>query len=1151
MKVSEILKQVQNAIGICDQTIVFQRISEALTVLANKNFYQCLTGFVDICSTSDGRQVTLPREIETPLAVNIGGHPTFFRNSWHEFHVNGMGSLTPTDWSYNDNGFFPVFQDMKTASSLIFVADLKTDLAATIQVMGFDQNNQWIRTQNPDGTWSDGLLVPVNLLTDFPNQLPIVDLNRLVARNFYSIPISVLDILSGTNDFASGVLANLSLINNPLPTPLINGGDYFVRNIDSSTISLHTSRSGALTNTDLVTITSADTTSQISLTDRRNVSSRTKFNSASPHNIKSGTLINFTGVALPTPILLEDTFYAGVLDANDFTIHATAQDAINGINILDVTDAGTSVVANANQPLAPITTFNFPVNHDFQQGDAVLVTNSGGSLPTPLISGITYFVRVLSTVSITLHNSVADAANNANPIILTSNGAGANVIVKTIPCSVNLGTLSNVVCANHGLSLNGGDFVQFTTSGTYPAPIIQGTTYVAGTPSDANSFSLQDTSLVPVNITSLGSGQLYLVLSRAFTVGFTNQWQTDASALATQATFKFSTTGVLPSTNPTIDTSTTYYLRDINNSVIEVYDTAAHAADTAIRLTSTRATTSNVATIVTQAAHGFATNDYVEIDGVATTLNGVLASITVSTGGTGWTEGNAVNISDGSSHKAKGTIDVAHGLLQTITITNGGSGWTTTNAFTATDVNNNVATGTVTASAGAITAFTITAHGTGFTVGESLTVTGSGSGGIFTVATIADGVAITKINITNGGNGFTVAGSLTITGAGSGGTYSVATVNNNVSNVFNTYNQKRVQITVTNSTTFTYPATQIDEPTTTDTGGQVTVAKIDVNGLGAGSLFLTLSRPVTAQVRDSFLDIGDPTFLVNGAIIQFETNGTLPSPLTILTNYVLQIQNGLVQVFDTMNNPITISSIGVGTHDFVIARTFGVTLPTSITVASNIYNDGDAVVGITTGSIPLPLVANTTYYVRRIDDNTIELYDSYANAIASPSTIGRQVLTNTGIGNNQLVQSVLNLKFSKITRIFKSTTNGFTNLYAWDTARTNYLTLVGRYYPDETEPNYRRITLGTCCKWVRIKYYQNVFKIKSVDDFLPITNTMALIGAIKSNDLFLTNYSEQAEKYLAAAVTFLEDEETRKRGPESPTAQFNTAIWTNSGDALI
>lgn len=1149
MKVSDIVKDVQEMIGSCDQTTVFRRISDAMTVLANKNLYQCVTGFVDICTTTDGRQITLPREIQVPLAVNIGGHPTVFRNSWHEFHLNGMGSLPSCDWSYNDNGFFPVFQDMKTASPLIFVADLKTDLAATIQVMGYDQNNQWVRTQNSDGSWLDGLMIPVNLITDFPNGLPVPDPSRLVALNFKSIPITVLDILSGTNDFASGELVVLSLVNSPLPTPLINGGSYYVQNIDSETVSLSTSRSGALTNTDVVTITSAGISSQISLTDTRIVSSRTKFNSATPHNIKSGTLVNFTGSPLPTPITTSETFYAGVLDANDFTIHGTAQDAINGVNILNVSSSGSSVVVDANQPLAPITTFNFPVNHDFQQGDAVLVTNSGGSLPTPLIDGITYYVRVISTVSITLHNSVADAANDVNPIIITSNGAGANVIVKTIPCSVNLGTLSNVVAANHGLSA--GDFCQFTTSGTYPSPITQGTTYVAAAPSNANSFSLEDTSLNAVNITSLGSGQLYLVISRAFTIGFTEQWETDATALTTQTPFLFSTTGVLPSTNPIINTSSTYYLRVINNDVIEIYDTAVHSADTAIRLSSTRATSSNVATIVTQSSHGFTTGDYVSISGIATTLNGVLTGITVSSGGTGWTQGNAVTIVDGSSHAATGTIDVLHGLLQTITITNGGTGWTTSNIATITDVNSNVATATVTASGGAITAFTITAHGSGFTVGEALTVTGAGTGGLFTVGTIADGTAIHDINITNGGNGFTVSGSLTITGAGSGGTYSVATVNNNVSNVFNAYNNQRIQITVTNSTTFTYSATQINEPTTTDTNGQIVVAPIVINGLGAGSLFLTLSRPVTTQIRDSYLDIVDSTFLKNGATIQFQTTGTLPSPLITLTDYVLQIVNGEVQVFDILNNAITLTSIGSGSHSFTISRNFGVTLPTSIVVNGNLYNNGDAVTTITTGSIPSPLNANTTYYVRRIDDNDIELYDTYADAIATPSTTGRIVLTNTGSGTNQLVQSVPNINFSKISRIFKSVTNGFTNLYAWDTARTNYLTLVGRYYPDETEPNYRRISIGTCSKWIRLKYYQTIFTIKSLDDFLPITNRMALIFMVKSLNLLRQNFSDESEKYMMKAIEFLEDEERIKRGPESSVVQFNTQIWTNSQDSLV
>lgn len=1152
MKVKDILKDVQEMIGICDQTTVFARLSDALTILANKNFYQCVTGFVDICSTSDGRQVTLPREIEVPLAVNIGGHPTIFRNQWHEFHLNGIGSCKQTsDWSINDNGFFPVFQDMKTASPLIFVADLKTDLSAVITVIGYDQNNQWIRSQNADGTWSDGVQVPVNLATDFPNQLPVPDPNRIVARNFNATPITTLDVLSGTNDFTSGAQVTLNLINAPLPTPLVNGGMYFVENVDANTVSLHTSISGALTGTDLVTITSAGLTSQVSLSDTRQVSSRTEFNSATPHNIKSGTLVTFTGSPLPTPIVVADQFYAGVLDANDFTIHATPADAIAGINVLDVSDTGSSVIANAEQTLTPITTFNFPVNHDFQQGDGVVVANSGGTVPTPLIAGITYYVRVISSTSLTLHNTLSDAASDSNPILLTSTGAGANVLIKTIPCAVNLGTISNVVAPNHGLSLSGTDFVQFTTSGSYPDPISQGTTYIAGTPSNINSFSLQDTSANPVNITDLGSGQLSLVISRAFTIGFTQQWKTDASALSTGSTFTFSTNGVLPSMNPVIDTATTYYVRVINPQVIEIFDTSVHANDTAIRLSATRATTSNVATIVTQASHGLTTGDFVDISGIATVYNGVLTAITISAGGSGWTTGNIATITDGTSHTASATVTATNGVLASIHITLGGSGWTTGNSFTATDVNSNTATGTVTASGGAITAFTITNGGSGFVVSETLTITGAGAGGTFSVNTTTNPGNITAFVITNGGNGFTVGGSLTVAGTGTGGTFIVATVNNSVSNVNNPYNGLRKQVTVTNGTTFTYSCTQINEPTTVDTNGIILVSPISILGLGAGGLFLTLARPVTVQIRDSFLDIQNAQYLTNGGTIQFETTGTLPSPLAINTNYTFQLVNGLIQVFSAPNVPVTLTTVGVGTHDFVINRNFGVTLPTSIQVSSNIYNDGDAVVATTTGTIPSPLVVGTTYYIRRVDDDNVELYDSYADAINSPSTTGQVLLVNTGSGTNQFLQSVPNITFQKITKIYKSVTNGFTNLYAWDTARTNYLTLVGRYYPDEIEPNYRRITLGTCCKWVRIRYRQTIFQIQSLEDFVPITNRVAITMAVKALNLLRNNFSDESEKYLDKAVEFLEDEERIKRGPETPTIQFNTPIWTNSYDKLI
>ena len=46
------------------------------------------------------------------------------------------------------------------------------------------------------------------------------------------------------------------------------------------------------------------------------------------------------------------------------------------------------------------------------------------------------------------------------------------------------------------------------------------------------------------------------------------------------------------------------------------------------------------------------------------------------------------------------------------------------------------------------------------------------------------------------------------------------------------------------------------------------------------------------------------------------------------------------------------------------------------------------------GSTNIGLTDNTEYYVRRIDRNTFELYDTKSNAEGSPSTTGRMNLTS-------------------------------------------------------------------------------------------------------------------------------------------------------------
>ena len=115
-----------------------------------------------------------------------------------------------------------------------------------------------------------------------------------------------------------------------------------------------------------------------------------------------------------------------------------------------------------------------------------------------------------------------------------------------------------------------GVFVQFSSTGTLPAPLIQGQSYRAENPSSGNSFTIKNADFTDVNVTSSGSGTLYLVISRTFSIGFTNYWNGDFRGIGTlpirlQSDYEF------PITSPTANLSATYYLQAITETSAGVY----------------------------------------------------------------------------------------------------------------------------------------------------------------------------------------------------------------------------------------------------------------------------------------------------------------------------------------------------------------------------------------------------------------------------------------------------------------------------------------------------------------------------------------------------------------------------------------------------
>lgn len=158
LTVEEIWDEASEIFGHCNEKKLLRWISDSVQLLANKGEIDPLVGSVDMCVA--GQCVTLPREVETILAVNIGGHPALGRDELFSFHLNGPGDFcTPCDWSWTNVGGFPTYRDLPCPGKLIAFLDSPEDEGKELWVFGFDDQNRPLRTRVGAG-WKDGYLVP-------------------------------------------------------------------------------------------------------------------------------------------------------------------------------------------------------------------------------------------------------------------------------------------------------------------------------------------------------------------------------------------------------------------------------------------------------------------------------------------------------------------------------------------------------------------------------------------------------------------------------------------------------------------------------------------------------------------------------------------------------------------------------------------------------------------------------------------------------------------------------------------------------------------------------------------------------------------------------------------------------------------------------
>ncbi len=139
-------------------------------------------------------------------------------------------------------------------------------------------------------------------------------------------------------------------------------------------------------------------------------------------------------------------------------------------------------------------------------------------------------------------------------------------------------------------------------------------------------------------------------------------------------------------------------------------------------------------------------------------------------------------------------------------------------------------------------------------------------------------------------------------------------------------------------------------------------------------------------------------------------------------------------------------------------------------------------------------------------------FDQRVRTLELGEWIDGDVVTITGVsGGINVVPEGKAPFFKRIERVEKDETNGFVTLTAFrprdvEAGLERDFEPIGYYYPDETEPRYKRIRLPMQAAWVRLRYRKRTLKITSMHDPLhlrsktAITQMMHSIAALDQKD---------------------------------------------------
>lgn len=220
--VDDIYDEAKKIIGQCDDVKLFRWLGDSVTLISNKGDFEGWKGYLDICShgcsCTEGstcnnpagcgrRCLSLPREVEMVIGVNIGGQPVLGRDQLFSFHLNGPGDCrTICEWAWSDKGgFHSTYKDLIHPAKLVAYLQTPDDNGKLLIVLGYDANGNVLRRME-GGVWKNGYRVPTIYGVAVPDEeAPLIA--RITGiqkdRTIGSVRLSTIDDSGATGQLLS------------------------------------------------------------------------------------------------------------------------------------------------------------------------------------------------------------------------------------------------------------------------------------------------------------------------------------------------------------------------------------------------------------------------------------------------------------------------------------------------------------------------------------------------------------------------------------------------------------------------------------------------------------------------------------------------------------------------------------------------------------------------------------------------------------------------------------------------------------------------------------------------------------------------------------------------------------------------------------